>query len=221
MMRFQSVLPEHYFETTGPRFIPELGVIFFIRVPLITLEGNIMDYAAEIVSVEPKNANKVAFIGRAKANVFEDAVKTLIAKIKNTGIYYFKSSGYVEIKNVIGSTVYKEEMRERYLLPNRTRSLEIEVFPPPPEKTESFTSNAWNWVIYQFKKNSYLGPYSATLTLSIPNELPVLFTVNFWVIPWKFWLPVLAVFFLIMYTLIKFRHRLGDFWRVIFKGKVH
>lgn len=221
MMRFQSVLPEHYFETTGPRFIPELGVIFFIRVPLITLEGNMTNYAAEIVSVEPKDANRIAFIGRAKANVFEDAVKTLIAKIKNTGIYHFKSSGFVEIKNAFGATVYKKEMGERYLLPNRTRSLDIEVFPPPLGKTDSVTSNFWNWLAYKFKENSYLGPYTATLTLAIPNEPPVVSTINFWVIPWKFWTPILILVFFILYILIKFHHRFGDFFRVIVKGKAH
>jgi len=222
MMRFQAVLPEHYFEEEGPRSIPELGVIFFIRVPLITLEGNMTKYAAEIVSVEPKDADRF-FISRAKANVFEDAVKTLIAKIKNTGIYYFKSSGYVEIKNAFGETVYKKEIGERYLLPNRTRSLEIETLPPPPTRSEnqSWFRNSLNSIYYILYSNSYLGPYSATLTLSIPNEPPVVSTINFWVIPWKFWLPILAVFFLILYILIKFRHRFGDFFRTLIKGKPH
>jgi len=222
MMRFQAVLPEHYFEEEGPRSIPELGVIFFIRVPLITLEGNMTKYAAEIVSVEPKDADRF-FISRAKANVFEDAVKTLIAKIKNTGIYYFKSSGYVEIKNAFGATVYKKEIGERYLLPNRTRSLEIETLPPPPTRSEnqSWFRNSLNSIYYILYSNSYLGPYSATLTLSIPNEPPVVSTINFWVIPWKFWLPILAVFFLILYILIKFRHRFGDFFRTLIKGKPH
>jgi len=222
MMRFQAVLPEHYFEEEGPRSIPELGVIFFIRVPLITLEGNMTKYAAEIVSVEPKDADRF-FISRAKANVFEDAVKTLIAKIKNTGIYYFKSSGYVEIKNAFGATVYKKEIGERYLLPNRTRSLELETLPPPPTRSEnqSWFRNSLNSIYYILYSNSYLGPYSATLTLSIPNEPPVVSTINFWVIPWKFWLPILAVFFLILYILIKFRHRFGDFFRTLIKGKPH
>lgn len=221
MMRFQAVLPEQYFENQGPRSVPELGVIFFIKVPLLTLEGNKADYSAEIVSIESPSKEGVSLISQARANVFDDAVKTLIAKIKNTGIYYFKSSGFLEIKNAFGATVYKKEIGERYLLPNRTRSLEIETLPPPPEKTGSFTSNVWNWIAYQFKKNSYLGPYTATLTLSIPNEPPVVTTANFWVIPWKFWLPNILAILAISYLFFRSRHRLRDFVVTIFRGKPH
>src|SRR3990167_4937040 len=221
MMRFQAVLPEHYFEEVGPRAIPELGVIFFIKVPLLTLEGNKAYYSAEIVSIESPSKEGVSLIGKARANVFDDAVKTLIAKIKNTGIYYFKASGFLEIKNAFGATVYKKEIGERYLLPNRTRSLEIETLPPPPEKTASFSSNLWNYIAYQFKKNSYLGPYTATLTLSIPNEPPVVSTANFWVIPWKFWLPNIIAILAIFYLFFRSRHRLRDFFVTIFRGKPH
>jgi len=221
MMRFQAVLPEHYFEEVGPRSIPELGVLFFIKIPLLTLEGGKQEYSAEIVSIESSEREGISLIGRAQANVFDDAVKTLVAKIKNTGIYYFKASGFLEIKNAFGATVYKTEIGQRYLLPNRIRSLNIETLPPPPESTDSFTSNLWNSIAYQFKKNSYLGPYSATLTLSIPNEPPVVSTANFWVIPWKFWLPNIIGILLIAYLLFRSRHRLGDFWRVLFRGKPH
>jgi len=223
MMRFQAVLPEHYFEEEGPRTIPELGVLFFIKIPLLTLEGGKQDYAAEIVSIESSEREGISLIGRARANVFDDAIKILVAKIKNTGIYHFKASGFLEIKNIFGITVYKTELGKRYLLPNRTRSLNIETLPPPPTRAEnqSWFRSTLNSISYILYSNSYLGPYTATLTLSIPNEPPVVSTANFWVIPWKFWLPILAVFFLILYILIKLRHRLADFWRVILKGKPH
>ncbi len=228
MMRLQSVLPEHYFEADGPRLIPELGVLFFVKVPLLTLEGNRVAYGAEVLSINPKDARHIGllektFINRAKAGVFEDAVKTLIAKVRNTGIYHFKSSGFVEIKNFFGRTVSKIELKERYLLPNKSRDLEIQVFPPPLEKSTSFTSNIFNSIAYQLKRNSYLGTYSAVLTLSIPNEPPVVSTINFWVIPWKFWTPLLASILVLVYFFIKFKlpHRLGDFLRTIIKGKPH
>jgi len=226
MMRFQAVLPEQYFEAEGPRTIPELGVIFFIKVPLLTLEGNRVAYGAEVLSVNPKNTRHIGlleeiFTNRAQAGVFEDAIKTLVAKVRNTGIYHFKTRGFVEIKNSFGQTVSKIELKERYLLPNKNRDLEIQILPPPPEKTESFISNAWNWIVYQFKKNSYLGPYSAQMTLSIPNEPPVVSTINFWVIPWKFWLPNILVVLLIFYFLLKYKHRLRDFFVTIFRGRAH
>src|SRR3989338_11384744 len=48
MMRIQAVLPEHYFEKEGPRFIPELNVIFFINIGALTLDGNQSHYSAKI-----------------------------------------------------------------------------------------------------------------------------------------------------------------------------
>ena len=223
MMRFQAVLPEHYFEESGPRAIPELGVLFFIKVPLLTLEGDKQDYSAEIVSIESPSKEGVSLIGKARANVFDDAIKTLIAKIKNTGIYYFKASGFLEIKNAFGATVYKKEIGERYLLPNRTRSLNIEVLPPPPARAEdqSWFRSALNSISYILNSNSYIGPYTATLTLSIPNEPPVVSTANFWVIPWKFWLPNIIAILAIFYLLFRSRHRLRDFFVTIFRGKPH
>ena len=44
---------------------------------------------------------------------------------------------------------------------------------------------------YVLRTNTYFGPYRAVATLNVPeNDLPVVKTVNFWVIPWKFWLVI-------------------------------
>ncbi len=108
MMRFQAVLPEHYFEEEGPRFVPELGVLFFIKISSLNLDGIKNPYQVEIISVEPKDASHIKLlediISKAKAGIFEDAVKTLTAKIRNTGVYHFKASGFVEIKNLFGQS---------------------------------------------------------------------------------------------------------------------
>lgn len=204
MMRFQAVLPEHYFEEEGPRFIPELGVLFFIKISLLNLERVENPYQAEIASVEPKDASHIKLleniINPAKANVLENAVKTLTAKIKNTGVYHFKASGFVEIKNLFGQTAARADLENRYLLPDRYRKIDIKVFPPLPEKTDSYITNLWNSISYALKENSYLGPYNAILTLNIPNEPPVVYQTNFWVMPWKIiaaivFVLALAVFF--------------------------
>lgn len=175
MMRFQTVLPEHYFEKEGPRFIPELGVLFFIKVPLFGLDRAGGLYGAEILAFESKDGKPVPLLSRivseARAAVFEDIVKTFTSKIRNTGLYHFKASGYVEIKNVLGMTVAKEDLPPRYLLPNRNRAFETPVI----TEQESF-----------WKRNSYIGPYTATLVLNIPeSDTPVTMREQFWVFPFK------------------------------------
>lgn len=223
MMRLKAVFPEHYFEEQGPRFIPELGVLFFIKVSALSLDGGKNPYQAEIISVDPKKAKRIGImekiISTAKAGVFEDVIKTLTAKVRNTGLYHFKASGFVEIKNLFGKTVYKTELENRYLLPNRSRDLDIRVFPPPPEKTGSAMKDLRNSISYSLKENSYLGPYNAVLTLNVPDEPPVVFQTDFWIIPWKFWLPAAIIFCALFYVLIKFKNRIRSFFKILMKGK--
>ncbi|OGY60216.1 MAG: hypothetical protein A3H06_01340 [Candidatus Colwellbacteria bacterium RIFCSPLOWO2_12_FULL_44_13] len=220
MMRLEATLPEHYFEENGMRSIPELGVLFFIKIPSFTLEGTKISYTAEILGIESEE-ERVGnlFLGEAKAGVFDSAIKKLTAKVKNNGVYFFKSSGYLEIKNIFGKTVKKVELSERYLLPNRIRSLDIEVVPPPENlEGKSWFSRFLRTIYYTLDTNSYVGPYTATLTLSVPNEPPIVKTVSFWVIPWKFWLPVIIGLFLIIFFIKKFGSRLKIAIQVLLKA---
>ncbi len=224
MMRFQAVLPDYYFSQNGPRFLPELGVLFFIKVSALTLEGNQIPYQADVLSVTPQGSQSIGwlgqiFAGQAKADVFDDAVKTLVAKIQNNGIYFFKSSGYLEIKNMLGVTVARTDLNQIYLLPGRSRDLAISVLPPPAD-SGSMISNLYNYIVYTFKENSYMGPYSAVLTLNVPGQPPVVTNVSFWVVPWKFWIPVIAAVYLLFYILIRFRHRLSEAFDVLIGRKI-
>lgn len=196
MMRLQAVLPEHYFaeggpaspSQGGPRLIPEVGVLFFIKIPSLTLEGEQGLYAAQILSFETKGASPLPLLGRiipqAKASVFEDMVKSFATKIRNTGLYHFKASGYVEMKNIFGITVAKADIPGRYLLPNRNRAFAIPVI----KEGESFWKNI-----------SYAGPYSARMVLNIPGQsAPLEMEESFWVFPWKMLslvLPTLIILF--------------------------
>jgi len=192
-MRFQSVLPEYYFNADGPRFIPEIATIFFIKVPIFTLDGDRSGYGADIVSLEPEG-DKIPFVDnflpRANAGVFDSAVKDLLADIRNDGIFHFKMSGNVEIKNIFGRTIVDAPLPQRYLLPNRTREVDIAVLPPPETENLPFIQRVFKSITYNLKTNTYLGPYSATVLLEIPDEPPVVESANFWVIPWQFWLIV-------------------------------
>ena len=174
MMRFQAVVPEHYFTEQGPRILPELGVLFFIRVPVFSLDGEQELYQADIQSFGLKGANSIGLLEKilpfAEAGVFEDIIKEFTVKLGNTGIYHFKAKGFVDIHNIFGKSIARADLPERFLLPNRTRNIDVKVF-----QDESF-----------FARNFRFGPYLATMVLNIPGkDQPVVENIRFWAFPWK------------------------------------
>ncbi|OGL60672.1 hypothetical protein A3H10_02075 [Candidatus Uhrbacteria bacterium RIFCSPLOWO2_12_FULL_46_10] len=214
MMRFQAVLPEHYFLKEGPRFLPEIGVLFFINVRTLAIDSAAENNRLNIVSFEPEGTHRLTFIDRyvvspANAGVFDEAVKKLVAKIENKSIYYFKASGFVVIKNLFGQTVSLIKIPEKFLLPNRTRSIPITVITPPTEQSKS---NILYSIFYILQQQTYLGPYTATLTLNVPSSNggvePISESINFWIIPWKFWSAVIIIALLIAFIILKLRRRL-------------
>lgn len=211
MMRFQAVLPEHYFTKTGPRFLPEIGALFFINVRTLALEGAEENYRLNIASFQPEETHRLTLIDRyfvssANAGVFDEAVKKLVAKVENKSIYYFKASGFVVIKNLFGQTVSLIKIPEKFLLPNRTRSIPIEVITPPSDQSTVLSS-----MFSVLQQQTYLGPYTATLTLNVPSRNggvePISESINFWIIPWKFWLVVIGIALLIVFIILKLRRR--------------
>ena len=196
-MRFQSVLPEFYFREEGPRVIPEIATLFFIRVPILSIDGTKSLYGAEIESLEPEG-DSVPFaeriLPRASAGVFDSAVRKLVAGVRNDGIYHFKMSGTIEIKNIFGRTLVSEPLPARILLPDRTRNIDIAVLPKPNTEDLPFFPRIFKSITYNIRTNTYFGPYRAIATLIVPeNDLPVVKTANFWVIPWQFWFIVGAI----------------------------
>ena len=182
MMRFQAVLPEHYFEQEGPRILPELGALFFIRVPLLTLEGDQELYQATIQSFGLKEANSLGLLEKilpyAEAGVFEDIVKEFTARVNNTGIYHFKANGFVDIQNMFGQSIARADLPAKFLLSNRTRNIDIEVF-----QDESF-----------FGRNFRFGPYSAIMVLNVPgSDQPLVEQIRFWAFPWKIIIAILWI----------------------------
>ncbi|OGY61103.1 MAG: hypothetical protein A3I33_00905 [Candidatus Colwellbacteria bacterium RIFCSPLOWO2_02_FULL_45_11] len=220
-MRFQSVLPEYYFENEGPRFIPELDILLFIRVPLLTLEGDQSLYSAQIDSLSP-NGDKVPIVQyilpKADAGVFDAAVEKLLAEIRNDGIYHFKMSGTIEINNIFGRTVASRALPGRILIPNRTRSIEIPVLTSPDVSDLSFFERAFKSMAYKLRTNTYFGPYNAVAILSVPeNDLPVVKSVSFWVIPWQFWLTLAVIILGGLMVFRRFGHKLIGRFRLFIK----
>src|SRR3990167_3948886 len=195
MMHFVPNFPDFYFAEEGPRFIPEIGSLIFIKAARLSLEGDDSLYSAEITSLKPSGTSKIdivsSFLPKANAGAFDSAVKTLVMSIKNNGVFHFKASGNVQIKNIFGRVITEIEIPPRYLLPARERPVDVAVLPPPNTETLPFLQRAFKSITYNLKTNTYFGPYRAVATLNIPeSDLPVVKTVNFWVIPWKFWLVI-------------------------------
>ena len=214
MMRFQAVLPEYYFEQSGPRFLPELGVLFFINIRTLAIDSAGENGRLNIISFQPEETHRLGFVERfiaspANAGVFDEQVKKLVAKVENKGIYYVKASGFVVIKNLFGKTVALIKIPEKFLLPNRTRSIPITVVTPPPEQSKS---NILYSIFYILQQQTYLGPYTATLTLNVPSESggvePISESINFWIIPWKFWLSLIVLSALCLFVIFKIRKRI-------------
>lgn len=192
MMRFQAVLPPHYFteNEVSPRTVPEIGVLFFIKVGLATLEGGDSGYNADIMHLIPKDTPQLSLPGSAipgaQAGIYEEMVRAFTAKIFNSGLYHFKAAGHIEIHNMFGMRVARAELPERYLLPNRSRTFDIKM----GENDPSF-----------FERFLHLGPYTAVMVLEVPEHSePVIFTAHFWAFPWKLVTPALllaAVFILL------------------------
>jgi len=189
MMRFRAVVPAHYFTESGPRLIPEIGVLFFIRLASLSLEGGQDLYGAEILAFEKKGVKPLPIVSSiipiAQASIIEDFVQTFAVKVRNTGFYHFKATGSIEVLDLFGNTVAKANMPEKYLLPNRNRSFDIDVI----QGEQSF-----------WRRNSYFGPYTAQFVLYIPeSDSPLIIEEHFWVFPWKtvFTLAVLMILFLL------------------------
>lgn len=220
MMRFQPTLPEHYFTEDGPRFIPELGVLFFINIHHLSVDGDQTRYAVSIESFkvddQEQSSGALAWLlpQAAEASVFDDAVNTFVAQVRNTGIYHFKASGYVVVKNVFGATVAIVPLPERYLLPGRSRSFDVSVSSVSNTEPPSFGSRVMHWLHDQ----SYLGPYRATMVLGVPTEggevVPVSVSTGFWIVPWKLGILVLALLITILFFVSR-RKRLTLAWRAL------
>ncbi len=228
-MRLQAILPGHYFEGTGPRFVPEMNLLFFFRVPFFSVDDLKSGYAAEIISLgltDERTSAQGSIVPVAEAGILEDVAKTLVAKVRNTGMFYFKAMGRLEIRNWQGEVVKHIALPGRYLLPGRIRSLDI------PLGTNEKEGGFLRGVVNYFKDNAYLGKYTATLILEYPDinsaagagfagGATISETVGFWVMPWKLMLIVAGIVALITIFIKQFSRRILAAIMVVFSRKTY
>src|SRR5207253_624412 len=64
VMRLQAALPDSFFQAEGPKFLPEIDVLFFLKVKSLSLEDAAKsdNYRAEILSLLPNEAHHVGWL---------------------------------------------------------------------------------------------------------------------------------------------------------------
>lgn len=222
-MRFQTALPEHYYETTGgPRFVPEVVALFFLKVPLFALDGEQTSYAAEIVDIGLKDTQQSVpgVVQVAHADILDDAAKTIAAKVRNTGAFYFKARGVLSIHSWTGRIVKEIALPPKYMLPGKVRTIEV---PLSPDREAGFFSRVGKY----FADNSYFGKYTATMVLHYPqagdgaefaSRVIAEKDISFWIFPWKLILIIAAVVALCTIFIKQFGGRIKRAARVLFSA---
>ena len=235
MMRFQAVPTVN----EGLRQVPEIGVLFFVKVAALNIDARTA-YSAELISAELilKNDKRKTIsdvlLPKANAGLVDSALKKIGVKIKNTGIYHFRSGGDIKLTNMFGRQVAYAPIPLRYFIPGKARSIEVD-FAPAPEDVPPPT--IWSRVVASslsfFYDNSFLGRYTATIALKNTSEgksteesVPLgqadlgEYSLSFWIIPWKFWTMLLSSFLLAFWAYRHFRDRFGPAIRALFRDRV-
>lgn len=204
-MRVQAVVPDFYFAKDGPRFLPEIAILFFVNARPLSLESS-DSYNAEIVTFGPAVKQKTGeIISRVEASVFDKAVNYFLAQVRNTGSYHFQAEGRIEVRNIFGRLVESREVPPRYLIPNRVRNLQLTT-----GEAEGF-----------FEKYAYLGRYTASLILSIPGDESIasstvaIANTAFWIFPWQL-IVVIALVAVVLLMGWKYRKRISLFFKTLF-----
>jgi len=229
VMLFEPRLPSFYFEEHQVRNVPVIGVVFLISVRNLFLEQNngggleIVDFSLpkeqRITGLENIFASITSLLAQTfKSNVTEDYPSTFILKIKNNDIYHAKPYGIVSIYNFFGKKVGEAQITKKTVLPGKTRDFPVEFKENIPEELNWLPASVANLLV----KNSFIGRYSAKLELRVESPLaaevtqPSIYnTLTFYALPWKFWMPVLIAFALV----IKYRNRIKAALKVLIKGK--
>ncbi len=208
------------FNNEGVQTVPELQILFFLKVRPLTLDFDTTgDYLASVLSLTPAGGGggSGGGINVAEAGVLDKIAQALIVRIRNDGRYYFKADGIVEIKNMFNRVVGTFSVPPRYLIPGRARTFSVPVFASPEG---GFVKN----ILYAVKEYTYLGPYTATLILNYPGTGEVAGSavfasqsVKFWVVPWKFWLLFSVAVYGVYMAFVRYRKRIIKAGRALLK----
>ncbi|HUO62031.1 MAG TPA: hypothetical protein VMT96_01085 [Candidatus Bathyarchaeia archaeon] len=152
---------------TGVGLSASAGTLLLVKVA-----GDIQE-KAEFASFYTASSSKVT-------NFFETAPVNFVTRIQNTGNIHVKPFGFIEVKNMFGSTVatLPVNVTKSNVLPNSIRRFD-----------NSFAGNMF-------------GPYTATVTLGYGTQGEVIMaSTTFWVIPYRLIGTILLVLAFVLFIL--------------------
>ena len=225
---FEPQLPSFYFKEGQMRTVPVIGALFLLSVevegltrpeePLTIVEFNIPenlhlkrleDFAAGFAGLftEVLAAEKEVF------SIVETGHLPFTLRIKNNDIYHIKPEGKLLILANNSKIVGETEIPQTTILPGKIRQFPVEFKPELPEKLEKYLPAVISNFISQ---NLLWGKYQAQLALTVENSI-IKKNIEFWAFPWKFAFSTGFVFCLILFFVIKYRHRISKAILVLFR----
>lgn len=222
VMLFEPQLPSFYFEENKPRVIPVIGVLFLISIKTFALEPEVeqklevvefsLPKEERILVLENLFSKTLGFIAQAAEFIIsEKSPSKFILRIKNNDIYHIKPYGKISIYNIFGKKVGETEVLQKTILPGKTRAFPVEFSPEIPEKLKWLPSFISDFLLQNF----FVGKYQAKLELEAKTPLSAEifkpatpFVLNFFSLPWHFWLPFLLILALFFFFSVKYRKRI-------------
>jgi len=234
VMLFEPQLPSFYFQEGQPRAIPVVGVLFLISVRTLNPEEEIKE-KLEVVEFSIPREERMTILenilSRATAglvqavetNIVENPPSKFILRIKNNDIYHIKPSGKVLIYNFFGQKVGEADVLKKTILPGKIREFPIEFTPQLPEKLKWLPAGLSQFLL----NNIFIGKYNAVLSLEakspltaeiLRTEAPII--LDFFFLPWKFWLLFLVIFFFILFFVLKYKNRVKTALKILFNPRI-
>ena len=124
-------------------------------------------------------------------------------KVKNTGVHFVSTHGYITITNLFGQTIGKVDLAPVNILANTARLIPGQSTHATPNlsTTQEFPQSIALW-----PENVLLGPYTATLHLSLSSNGPILTSTHtFFALPINALLIIIIIilFFLLVQKRVK------------------
>ena len=141
---FEPRFPSQYFEGSGPKTIPVVGIPFLISTSELLLEpqkGNefeVMEFSIPekervrlLENLFGQISKSLKFVGLARAAQNSEILFTkkspsyLLVKVKNNDIYHLKPFGTISFYNFFGKKIGELKLKGETILPGKSREFKV------------------------------------------------------------------------------------------------
>lgn len=225
-MFIEPTLPEFYFSKDEPHVLPQIGVLFLVTIPVVSLEGQqAPSVAFEQLSVEGRSSalsgafSRIASLFRqplrafaaqtpVSVDVLSRKASSFVLRVRNDGSTHVRPSGTVTVHNLFGAEIARAELPPTTILPGKIRQF--------PVKLESKNIPFLPQVVEQ---QLAFGRYTATVVLQGVGTEPLLKTLSYWIFPWQGLLVALATLGPLGFFAFRFRARFLAALRALTRGR--